>query len=148
MEWISDRNDVSGILQPVRNGRRHLYFISNKKEYELEVQSSESDYINVGRYKFSKKLFDAARVEISNYSKRANKWLIIDEYGKLETDDRGLEPAVTELIKRRSEGEFNLIIVIRDTLLDEFLEKFSFEEGEYEIISKDQLNKLTPPHLI
>ena len=53
-------------------------------------------------------------------------WLLIDEVGKLETEQgEGLEPAVLQTIATyRQQKDNRLLLVIRDTLLEQALRKY------------------------
>ncbi len=133
-EWASGKNDVLGILQPVINNKRYIKNLSDNKIKMLEMDSgvTEENIIEVGNYRFDAQVLKWAQNELTKAAKLNPAWLIIDEYGKLELDGRGLEPAISGIIGRS--GKMNstqLIIVVRDYLLQKFLNKFKLTKDDY-----------------
>jgi len=60
-------------------------------------------------------------------------FLIIDEIGRLELNqNKGLEPALGVVINKfiNKEVSGNLILVIRDYLLEECIEKYQLQEAK------------------
>ncbi len=135
-DWAKGKQGISGILQPVIDGRRYLKEISSGevKPLELLPDAVESDTISIGNYRFSSQAFSWAREKLLSAFYIKPELLIIDEYGKLEINDRGLEPAICTIMNDlKNYQNTNLVFVIRDYLVSEFL-------GKYELNRKDVTN--------
>ena len=133
MNWLSDRNDVSGFLCPDIEGKRCFLQIEDKIMLPLEVkESTKESTITIGRFVFFKKTFDVAKDWLLNSDLSAVKWIVIDEIGKLELEDKGFEPEFSHFLKRVSvkSNQVSIIIVVRDYLLELICKKYSFENVE------------------
>jgi len=145
LEWVSNREDVDGVLCPDgENGKRYFLKVKSQKEIELEVVpiaiGIESEkMITIGRFHFLKSAFEKANeflVELG--SKSENQYLIIDELGKLELKHKGLHPSAETLIpKYETNKNQDLILVVRDYLVNDILRQYSI--NEYSILKKDDL---------
>lgn len=128
--WIIDKENVGGILQPVVNGKRFIYSISEKRLIQLEVSVKnflnvkDEALIRIGKYLFLKDGFDKARDLLQKDFKSNCEWLIIDEVGPLELNGSGLEPTVSNILKNSNSFSGSIIIVIRELLIDDFINKF------------------------
>jgi nucleoside-triphosphatase len=122
-EWAS-RNNCTGILSPIINGKRHLREI---KSGELKLLESDSNInsISIGRYNFKKEVFEWGRQKLLAEYESEPEWLVIDEYGKLELRGEGLEPVISTIINHwKINKKNNLLIVVRDYLVNDFIKKF------------------------
>ncbi len=128
LKWSKNNMSVKGIVQYHKNGKRVIYDIESKEEKNLEVENpiDNSNIVKVGKYSFNNATFIWARQKLLQAFKQNPGWLIIDEYGKLEINNLGLEPAITQIIsKSEKENKTKLLIVIRDTLKNDFIKKFN-----------------------
>jgi len=133
--WTEKQNSVAGILQPVLNGSRHIRCISTDEIRQLEIHTSDKNKntVAIGNYKFEKDILEWAKIALLADAALKTEWLIIDEFGKLEFDEKGLEPAITFLINDTElRTDTKLLIVVRDYLLENFLKKFSLGKDDYE----------------
>ncbi len=123
---------VDGILAPVINGSRYLVHISSKKKKILQLPEimQNSNTEKIGSYIFSKAAFAWARKILLDCIDKNPEWLVIDEIGLLELDDRGLEPAVTEILNNRSCSIKNIVLVVRDNLIPRVIKYYSFLKRE------------------
>jgi len=122
-EWTS-LNNCSGILAPIINGKRHLRDIKSKEEKLLEVESNRNT-ISIGRYNFKEDVFEWGRQKLLAEYESEPEWLVIDEYGKLELRGEGLEPVISTIINHwKINKKNNLLIVVRDYLVNDFIKKF------------------------
>jgi nucleoside-triphosphatase len=131
--WIRNKTNVEGILQPVINGKRYLRQISSGETRLLEIQpdSDEENIICVGKYKFSGDIFAWARHQLLSAYQSNPEWLIIDEFGKLEIEGGGLEPAVSKILSDLIDHpNTNQVIIIRDYLVTDFLDKYKLTEND------------------
>lgn len=141
-EWSKKIFNCGGILQPKINGKRFLVDIrtGEKKLLSVSDQTAKRDVISVGKYSFSYSAFDWAQKVLRKEMVNEPPWLIIDEYGKLELKGLGLEPVIGMLIDSISKSKrTDLIIVIREYLVDNFLKKY---ELPAQIINKENLQEL------
>ncbi|GAB4146821.1 MAG: hypothetical protein Fur0015_13170 [Ignavibacteriales bacterium] len=139
-EWCERQESVSGILQPVIDGKRFIKSISTGEIRKLEISENDlSDkIIRVGNYCFDKNIIEWAKITLLADKSLNSEWLIVDEFGKLEMDEKGLEPVITFLINDKDLREqTKLIIVVRNFLWQDFLSRYSLKDEDYEIFSFD-----------
>ncbi|MCD6063180.1 MAG: hypothetical protein K0R82_1091 [Flavipsychrobacter sp.] len=129
-QWLRNTGvKAGGILTPNVDGKRMLYDISEDKYYEMEAAADapDSECLLVGKYRFTKESFRIAREILERELKQPSDWLIVDEIGKLELEDKmGLEPTITHIINsyKNIDGQNKLMLVIRNYLLDEACERY------------------------
>jgi nucleoside-triphosphatase THEP1 len=136
--WIKSCPDCTGILAPVHDGLRYLYSIHSDQSRLLEAKGNsyeQNDIIGIGKYRFIKASFDWAQNELLLALSEKPAWLIIDEIGPLEMDGKGLEPAVSKILEQvYDQDQLTLLLVVRDKLLDLFLQSYNIEETEVKYI--------------
>lgn len=134
LKWSENKKNVAGILQYELNGNRVIRNISSGEVLILEAENlKKSKIIKVGKFLFNKDVFRWAQKQIKQSFQEKPDWLIIDEYGKLELDNKGLEPAISEVIKKSKSQDYpKIILVIREYLKNEFLKKFELESSDYQ----------------
>jgi nucleoside-triphosphatase len=121
IEWCRDKK-VSGILTPVRNGKRVFLDISSGLEFAMEADDKE-DFLEIGRFRFSKKGFEkAAGILIEAINKPG--WLIIDEIGPLELRGEGFHDTLQTVLSRRRD---DIILVVREGLTEQVMDHFAFK---------------------
>ncbi len=139
MQWATNKTSIDGIFQPVIDGRRFIYHISSKTLKPLETMQTEN-IISIGKYKFSIQTFEWAQEILREAFNNQNKWIIIDEVGPLELKGTGLEPEFHKLISETKNSSVKLILVIRNSILNDVI-KFYNLEGKFQIIEKlEELN--------
>ena len=135
LEIISDfkLRDISytGILAigTFKNNQRHSFDIvdistQEKMEFMSVEPSIGSDkigrfYINKNALEFGNRVLEKAIISNAKY-------LIIDEIGPLELDEKGWAPILNKSI----ETNRNIIISVRKELLNDILKKFKISEFE------------------
>ncbi len=145
LEWCCNRNDVDGVLCPDdENGKRYFLNIIAEETYILELDAkTESDKIvSIGFFHFLKKAFDKANEYLVNLKEKTDySYLIIDELGKLELQNRGLHVAAKTQIPHYIKNEnIHLILVIRESLMDEVISHYKITK--YSVIKKEELERL------
>lgn len=135
--WLSGRKNSGGILCPVIGGKRYLESVSSGEKQLLETDNDDAHII--GRYKFSKEIFKWAQTELMSTLKNDNEWIIIDEIGPLELEEKGLEPAAGNIIRSETEN-CKLLLVVRDKLLHEVIAHYGISNAV--IINKEELTQL------
>ena len=131
--WIKKQNKIEGIIQPVINDRRCIQNVSTGKTKLLEIAGNEADeeLLKIGKYIFSKKVFEWANLVLLESLESSPDWLVIDEFGKLELEGNGIEPSLTKLLKlTKGNTKLKILIVVRDYLLADFLNYYSFDKNE------------------
>lgn len=139
MDWATSSKKIDGITAPVYLNQKHLYNLKTGVMKNLENVSGckDEEIIFVGSYKFNPEVFEWGRRKISEASVSNHiDWLVIDEIGLLELDGKGLEPAVSEIISNRENYKFNLLLIVRDSLLEEVFKKYDLYEDDIEDFSK------------
>lgn len=120
-------NRSAGFLTPDIDGKRKLYSIADDRYYEMQTDESDNaEMITIGRFLFRKDAFETGNKIMNGYSGDAD-WFIVDEAGPLEVLlDNGFEPALSDLVRRFKEKEFNgkLLVVVREKLLEQAKEKY------------------------
>lgn len=132
--WAAER-DVSGFLTPDIDDIRVLYDLSNRKTIPFEVKEDVcEDVLNVGKYSFLKAAFDYGNEMIRESIHQNSLYFIIDEAGKLEMKDLGFADGIEFLINhlKINESKTTYIIVVRDYLLSDFLEKYGLKIDNWE----------------
>ncbi len=128
-QHIAGLANVYGILTPDVDGRRKLITLSNSKNYTVQVHT-ETDYtISIGKFIFDTTILAIAQQEILNAALVKNSTIIIDEIGKLEILDRGLEPAITKFIKNVDVTSNLIILLVRNTLVSAVIEKYNLHSA-------------------
>ena len=91
---------------------------------EVSKNSVSDNFLKIGNYRFSKEVFSWGQSILLNAIKKKSEWLVIDEIGPLELEGSGLEPAITEILKERDNYNGEILCVVRDTILDKFIEYY------------------------
>ncbi len=129
-KWVKTQNNISGILMPVLEGERHLYSIYSRKLVPVEIneESSSDEIIKIGKFNFSKKVFDWGNKEILAGFKE-NNTIIIDEIGPLELSGKGFYTSLDHLLKiKEKNDDLVLILVIREGMIESVTKYFKIEE--------------------
>lgn len=130
--WLQGRQDAAGILTPDVHERRMIYDIATKRYHTFEVSEAYGgEKITIGRFLFARDAFARARDILATAVAQNPGWLIIDEAGKLEVaQGEGLEPAILNTVRSYQSGEQggNLLIVVRDTLLQQAINRYALND--------------------
>lgn len=139
LSFCKNRKDVGGILSPLIDEKKYLYDISSgeNKLLEADADDRKNNIIVIGKYKFSEKIFKWGRNVLKNASTQNLTYLIIDEIGHLELEGRGLSPTADEIIRKNNSILPQLILVVRDTLINQFLEHFQLKPEDVEFFKFD-----------
>jgi len=131
---ISSLDNVEGIIQIADGGKRFFVDISSGDQIELTSQSRNSDTFNMGNFIFRKSAFTWAKEKLEISLKKRHTIIAIDEFGLLELRGEGLEPIFSEIINQiKLNVELQLLVVVRETLLQDFLKNFNLNENEIKI---------------
>ena len=135
-----NRIDVGGFLSPDEDEGRVILRLRDRHIIPFEVEESAAAVIRVGRFNF----LEAAFAESANWTMEDAKsedirFVVLDELGKLELKDEGYHDLILDLLKIDWSNK-NLILVIRDFLLDELVSKYGLQSAA--LVLKHQLSKI------
>ncbi len=125
LDWTKKKENVGGIVQLQDGSKRFIVDVSKREKRELTSANIENS-IRVGKYYFGNDSIEWGKEILSAAVKRKAKFLIFDEYGISEFENRCFEPEISEIFKKIV-GEnlsINCIIVVREKLLKQFIVKF------------------------
>ncbi len=122
---LKNKTKVKGILQPVINGERFFKDVESGEKKQISTKTENEGTFSLGRYIFNFSAFEWAAKRLGSIQLKGFDTIVIDEYGPLEFGNKGLEPAVSEIISVvLGSSNQKLIIVIRESLVERFIEKF------------------------
>lgn len=129
-EWCQDRTDVGGLFQPVIDGIRHFVDIKTGNKIPMEAQPGEVDFLEIGKFRFTKSSFDwASNVLVEALEVKPVKYLIIDEIGPLEMRGEGLHQIVDNILQGYM-PETSIVLVIRDYLMEVLLNHYHIKHTQ------------------
>jgi len=134
MNWIQKETNAAGIVCPRSKGKRELYSVHANNYKEFEVDNDSSPVVNIGNYNFLKESFDWAENELLKTTELKPQWLVIDEVGPLELQGKGFDKVIRQLIPRPELKETNLLLVVRESLVDEVLTYYNFDKEKIKIV--------------
>lgn len=140
MNRINVVKDIDGILSPDVTGDRKILFIHNRSLIVFET-SHQHDTTSIGRFHFSNKAFEMANDYLINIQPQFHSEIIIDEIGKLELNEKGFFRALVHhlTLVRKDQSNHRLVLVVRDSLLQEVMIKFGIEDAQ--VITIADLNE-------
>ena len=132
LAWVKGNQNVCGILTPDVAGKRRLYNIAEKQLllFEAEKNTLEPSVV-IGDFTFLESSFIQAQQILKSALSHQPDWLIIDEIGKLEMQNEGLEPQLSGILNDFSEHspQTKILLIIRDTLLEAATEKYHLQKA-------------------
>lgn len=140
---ISSLKNVGGIIQPTIGDNRFFEDIKSSESMLITSQKENDKTFRLGRFLFNTESFIWAKEKLKLALHEEVQIIVVDEYGPLELTGKGLEPEVSAIIETiKKVNTRRLIIIIRETLVDEFIQKFNLSENEVEIIRIDNQSKV------
>lgn len=130
LQWCSHKNNIYGILMPDINGYRKILDLNTKEAFDIECPDIENNHevlTSVGRFLFYNKAFDKANSIVLDALGGNPAWLVIDEAGKLELEQKGFYNAIQKAVAvyKDKEAPGNLLITVRDSLCGEVIRFFN-----------------------
>lgn len=118
-----------GFICPDINGTRMLVELQNMKIHDFQIRKPIfSGDLKMGKFAFLGSTFKLAQNMLKQIPHEFDGHVIIDEIGKLELQDSGLEPALGQFLKREQVA-YTQILVVRDYLLDQVKEKYNLHNS-------------------
>jgi len=139
INWAADRTDVGGFVTPDSLNGRILKRLGREGLEPLEQDQPSTDVkiVKVGKFSFYQKAFDLGDQWIKeDLEDSRNKYIVIDEIGKLELQGKGWSKALRDILKH-DWSDRNLILVVRESLLEEVQGRFDIHDAS--IVAKDWL---------
>ncbi|PWI48019.1 hypothetical protein CEE45_08955 [Candidatus Heimdallarchaeota archaeon B3_Heim] len=126
LNHVQTRELSTGGVITLQNNVRWFYLIQSKKKVLFEARNHESS-VSIGKFRISEENLQLALQHIAQGLDC--EYLFIDEIGILEMSGKGYFP-VLETALTRPQGN---IIVIRESIFDNFLSEFSLK-FDYEVL--------------
>lgn len=136
LQWSADQKSIGGILTPDINGERVFQMLPDNHILPMLANSEEEEVMEVGRFQFSKHLFQKAIQSIYHSIEEKKDWIIIDEIGPLELRDEGFADVLKNML-RNEERAYNILLVVRDGLLEKVIDYFGMGASELKIVGKE-----------
>ena len=118
---------VNGFLTPDVHGLRVVQNLCNGEIFPFERITPEPGDIQIGRFTFAKSGFDTMRRILNENCTLSATPFIMDEIGKLELKNEGLEPALSRFLHFHKESGTPILLVVRDYLLTEVIQKYHLQ---------------------
>jgi len=117
--------NVKGILQPIIEGERFFKDLQSEETKQITTKTENDGTLSIGKYIFNVSAFNWAKEKLETILLEGFDTIVIDEYGPLEFENKGLEPTVSKIVSvvLRSSDQ-RLIIIIRESLVERFIQKF------------------------
>lgn len=123
--WTEKNSNIGGFLSVKIQGKRHF---KNLDSGEIRLMETENEGLEIGNFKFDTSVFTWAEQEIHRQYHTRKNAIIIDEIGPLEVrKEKGFHELLLKLFSEHSSEKPDLIIVVRDFLVQEFLEKYDLK---------------------
>lgn len=127
-QWAEGRPGVAGVSQPVLEGRRYFVDIRSGQKRPMEADANDVETYTIGKYTFAIDAFRwAGEVLADALEDPGVQYLIVDEVGPVEMRGQGLDPVLEQLLESPIPGVC-IVLVIREHLLDEVLERYKVRE--------------------
>lgn len=145
LQWAEGRSDLAGIATPDQDGLKMLYDLKARRYFPFQMSEPYDpavDSIGLGQYRFSDAAFLLARQILDRAVQQFPAWLIIDEIGPLELAGQGFEPVAGKIIHQhlQSGATSNLLLVIRDTILQKAIEHYHITEFKNSTLVPESLS--------
>ena len=131
---------LMGVVNPDIDSQKWFVNVLDEKKILMDAAPNETAVIEIGKYRFSQSAFARTKQLLIEQSQQKSDWFIIDEIGKLELKGKGLEPEVSVAIANAGTNAKNLILVIRDYLLEDAIEHYRL--GDCRVIKTDDLDEI------
>lgn len=139
-EWASTWDIVKGILCPIdTDSRKYLYHIETEHRFPLEVDFANENTISVGKFHFLTDSFKIANyLLIKSFDDDDFEFLVLDELGKLELQNKGIHQAAEYIIGNyKSSDDKNLLLVVRTALVKDILSHYQITN--FQLVAKESL---------
>ena len=106
---------------PDINGSRKIFDVRSREIFDIECAdaiNTKEPLITAGRFHFYTTAFEKANSILINALNHEPAWLVIDEAGKLELENKGFYSSIVRALEIYDNNEMtgNLLITVRDSL--------------------------------
>lgn len=120
-----------GFICPDIDGSRKLVDLNTMKIHEFQIkQPIYSGDIQIGKFTFLGSTFKLAQKLLSSIPSDYTGYVVIDEIGKLELKESGLEPALSKFLINSIDKPYTIVLVVRDYLLEDVIEKYHLNNAK------------------
>lgn len=139
-QWCATQKNVAGVLMPDINGSRKIWDIATQGVFDIacaEPQNTTEPLINIGQFHFYEHAFEQANHILMVALQAKPLWLVVDEVGKLELGGKGFYQSLQQIIPyyQQTDAAGNLLLVVRDSLLEQVIQNFSIAAPNMYIVS-------------
>lgn len=132
LQWCNQQKNIAGIAMPDINGCRKIFDLQTKELFDIECMDTANTtepITTVGRFRFYTAAFEKANAILIKSLSHHTDWLLIDEVGKLELQDKGFYPAILKaaVTYNNKETTGNLLLTVREYLCDEVIAFFKLK---------------------
>ena len=127
IEWAEKKGNATGIATPVIEENRMFYDLHRNELFPMEASTEDKNILQIGKYRFNKDSFMKAESIIEEGIVNNNGFVIIDEIGPLELRGEGFNK-IFKKIMNIEKRNFDLVVVIRDSCLNDVLEYFEIKK--------------------
>lgn len=125
--WAAGRMDVAGLLSPDGPEGRSFVDLVTGERMAMTAGTDEAQAVAVGRFRFRTEAFAWANTRLTAAAAGPRPIIVIDEIGPLELRGAGLQAGLQAALAR---AEGRLILVVRETLVEEVKRSFSITHAE------------------
>lgn len=124
LRWCEHKT-VGGFLTPVVTGKRMLFTLPDKVYAPFEADQASEDSVAVGRYHLLNNAFTEMNQRLIQPTQMQLDWLIVDEVGPLELDEKGCYTGLVHIINHSTTP---LLCVVRAGLVQQVIAKFNLTD--------------------
>lgn len=137
LQWCKQEKNISGVLMPDIDGKRKILNLETNEIIGIECTDPDIDHevlIPVGPYYFYRSVFEKFNSLLPEMFLRCPNWLVIDEVGKLELDEKGFYPAVKKILgpdsywEKDKKNQTKLLLVVREGLCKAVITFFKIKQ--------------------
>ena len=139
-EWVPTWDSVKGILCPDdEEERKYLYNIETEEKFPLEVAQKGENTISVGRFHFLEDSFKMANYFlIKTFDEFDFEFLVLDELGKLELENKGIHQAAHYILANyESNDDKNILLVVRTHLVKDIIDHYGIRS--FQVVASEML---------
>lgn len=127
-EMKANGKEIGGLLNPSIDNEKWFVDLATDDIFSAERLQENDALFEIGKYKFSEAAYRQANEILQKPLNLPCDFYSIDELGKLEFNGKGLEPALSGFLEDLSQKQVkNLIIVIRDFMVEDAIERYGFK---------------------
>jgi molybdopterin-guanine dinucleotide biosynthesis protein A/nucleoside-triphosphatase THEP1 len=137
LKHFSIMNSVGGFICPDVNGKRMMFFTSEKRVVPFQIAQQENA-VSIGKFAFDQDVFNKSCDILVHPLMLDNDWIIIDEIGPLELKGGGYYQSLVKLLEiAKQKKDLTILLVVREHLVDDVISKFNIAVEK--IITKEDL---------